>query len=115
LDQQANDELSPEAKGLYNKGGDGDNGAYNQHIQSTAGRAKDSMGAMQESTDSTKTLREAKSDSYRRQTIRKDGRTRTHKRKTPPVMGTPPNPKTFKAQQDRDASIISHRWWLLNY
>ena len=54
-------------------------------------------------------------ESHRRQNIRKDGRTRTHKRKTPSGKWRPQSEKFMKAKADREASRIVNRWWLYNY
>jgi hypothetical protein len=113
LDCQMSGERAQKGKRLHNEASDGDNCASYQDHQNPAHNIKEPNDAGHGYTE-TEGIDEGQVH-YRRQTTRKDGRTRTHKKKTPLVMGPPPSAKRRKEQQDRDASRRHYRWWLTDY
>jgi hypothetical protein len=52
---------------------------------------------------------------WRRRTVRKDGRTRTHKKKVRSKVSKAPGPNKMKEMAQRDAARVYYCWWLHNY
>ena len=56
------------------------------------------------------------SDWYRRRgKVRKDGRSRTHKRKVPLSVGKGPSQRVLEERALRDAKRVYYAWYLWNY
>ena len=54
-------------------------------------------------------------EKYRDRGIRKDGRSRTHKKRVPLTLGKGPSKKVVKERAERDAKRLYFAWYLWNY